>query len=82
VAKHFTDHGGEGDARATVDIFYNVNDLVERPRAGANDRAVYRSRPLQRRVRWLMAGVPHLIVECLPIYERHWAPRSAPACPQ
>ena len=28
------------------------NDLVERPRAGAHDRAVYRSRPLQRRVRW------------------------------
>jgi hypothetical protein len=26
------------------------NDLVERPRAGAHDRAVYRSRPLQRRV--------------------------------
>lgn len=23
------------------------NDLVERPRAGAHDRAVYRSRPLQ-----------------------------------
>jgi hypothetical protein len=27
------------------------NDLVERPRAGAYDRALYRSRPLQRRVR-------------------------------
>jgi hypothetical protein len=26
------------------------NDLVERPRAGAHDRALYRSRPLQRRV--------------------------------
>jgi hypothetical protein len=26
------------------------NDLVERPSAGVHDRAVYRSRPLQRRV--------------------------------
>ena len=28
------------------------NDLVERPRAGAHDGALYRSRPLQRRVRY------------------------------
>jgi hypothetical protein len=34
------------------------NDLVERPRADAHDRAVYPSRPLQRRVIWLI-GRPH-----------------------
>jgi hypothetical protein len=31
VANHFTDHGGEDNARARVDIFYSVNGSHQRP---------------------------------------------------
>jgi hypothetical protein len=33
VANNFTDHGGEGYARAAIDIFYNFNARVQRPPA-------------------------------------------------
>jgi hypothetical protein len=35
VADHFTDHGGEDTARATIDKFYNLNAEVQRADARA-----------------------------------------------
>jgi hypothetical protein len=40
-----------GTVTLQVTVVKQPTDLVERPYAGANDKAVYRSRPLQRRVR-------------------------------